>query len=96
VILRGPSERKTARPFYRIAWDLFNYEEAYNSISWLLVLKDEYSGKLFFFDLKNKTQADIYPTIRDFESWIKRQYGLSICKLKHDGEKGVIAIQRKS
>jgi hypothetical protein len=62
----------------------------------MLIIKDEYSGKLFPFDLKSKALAEVYPAIRDFEHWVKRQYGLSICKLKHDGDKSVIAIKGKS
>jgi hypothetical protein len=96
VISRRQSEHRSARPFYRVSWDLFDFEEAFNGSSWMLMIKDEYSGKLYPFDLKSKAQSEVYPTIRRFERWVKRQYGLSICKLRHDGDKSVIAINGKS
>ncbi len=62
----------------------------------MLIIKDKYSGKLFPFNLKSKALAKVYLAIRDFKHWVKRQYGLLICKLKHNGNKSVIAIKGKS
>jgi hypothetical protein len=36
---------------------LFDYLDAYDGSSWLLVIKDEYSGKLFVFLLLSKEGA---------------------------------------
>jgi hypothetical protein len=58
----------------------------------LLVLKDEYSRKLFSYVLISKSLDDVFWSIKDFKSRAKRQYRLVICKLKHDQEKGVIGI----
>ena len=37
-----------------MSWDLFDFEEAFNGLSWILIIKDEYSRKLYPFDLKSK------------------------------------------
>ena len=87
------SERRSPRPFWRIVWDLFDYPVVYDNSSWLLVIKDEFSGKLFVFPLPSKEGAQVFETTRNFEHWVKRQYNLSICKMKHDQEKAVIAIR---
>jgi hypothetical protein len=92
VISRRPVERKSPRPFWRVFWDLFDFPRGYNGAQWLLVLKDEYSGKLFGYVLMSKSLNNVFWSIKDFESRAKRQYGLAICKLKHDQEKGVIGI----
>jgi hypothetical protein len=93
VISRRVSERRSPRPFWRIVWDLFDYPVAYDNSSWLLVIKDEFSGKLFVFPLPSKEGEQVFNTTRNFEHWVKRQYNLSICKMKHDQEKAVIAIR---
>jgi hypothetical protein len=93
VISRRASERRSPRPFWRVVWDLFDFPVAYDNSSWLLVIKDEFSGKLFVFPLPSKEGAQVFETTRNFEHWVKRQYNLSICKMKHDQEKAVIAIR---
>ena len=93
VVSRRAPERRSPRPFWRVLWDLFDFPISYNGTQWLLVLKDEYSGKLFAFALTSKALIDVLPQIREFEAWTRRQYGLSICKFKHDNEKAVIGIK---
>jgi hypothetical protein len=92
VISHRSPERKSPRPFFRIHWDLFDYPNAYNGAKWLLVIKDEYSGKLFGYVLWSKTLIDVFNSVTQFERWTKRQYGLSVSYIKHDNEKAVIAI----
>ena len=55
-------------------------------------MKDEYSKKLFVWTLKDKSLTEVLPTLVQFEAWVKRQYGLSICKIKHDSERAVLGI----
>lgn len=92
VISRRTSENRSPRPFWRIQWDLFDFPPAYNGAKWLLIIKDEYSGKLFASALMGKRHEHIFPVLFAFEQWIKRKFNLSICIFKHNQEKGVIAI----
>ena len=55
-------------------------------------MKDEYSKKLFVWTLKDKSLTEVLPTLVQFEAWVKRQYGLSICKIKHDSERAILSI----
>ena len=57
------------------------------------MLKDDYSGKLWSFPMPTKAHTQIFKIVRSFERHIQRRYNLHLCILKHDGEKGVIAIQ---
>jgi hypothetical protein len=57
-----------------------------------LVIKDEYSGKLYSFCLVNKSGAEITRVLINFESFTKRQYRLLICVFKYDNDTLVIAI----
>ena len=91
IISRRASERISPRPFWRVTWDLFDFKEGYDGSSWLLVIKDEFSGKLFGHALKSKALLGIHHIIRELDNWVKRQYGLSICVLKHDNDTAVIA-----
>jgi hypothetical protein len=92
VVSRRAPQRKAPRPFWRVNWDLFDFPLGYDGSNWLLMIIDEYSGKFFGFPLKTKSLPDVFRSIRYFEQWVNRQYGLSICKLKHDNETAVIAI----
>ncbi len=67
VVSRRVSEKRSPRPFWRIVWDLFDYLVVYDNSSWLLVIKDEFSGKLFVFPLLSKEGALVFETTRNFE-----------------------------
>jgi hypothetical protein len=69
---------------------LFEFERGYNGTKYLFLIKDEYSGKLFGFTLINKEGAIIFRTVKGFERWVRRQYSLSICVIKHDNDTSVI------
>ena len=43
VILRGFSEDKALRFFYRISWDFFDFNMVWNRFKWLLVIVNEFS-----------------------------------------------------
>jgi len=92
IISRRSSENRSPRPFWRIMWDLFDFPLGYDGSLWLLVIKDEYSGKLFGYPLKSKSLEEVHASIQHFDTWTKRQYGLAVCKIKHDNEKAVISI----
>ena len=96
VISRRAPERRSSRPFWYIHWDLFDFPSGYDGSNWLLVIKDEYSGKLSGFLLRSKSLIEILGSIRAFEQWVRRQYGLSICKIKHDNDTSMIAINRET
>jgi hypothetical protein len=87
-----PSENKAPRPFWRIAWDLFDYPRSLTGNRWLLAVKDEFSGKLFQFPLKSKNQEEVFQVIRNFDTWVRRQYGLAVCKIRQDNDTGAIGI----
>jgi hypothetical protein len=90
-INRAPPEGRSPRPFYRIAWDLFDYERGYDGSEWLLVIKDEYSGKLFAHTLMARNLVEVFGVLREFEAWVVRQFGLYICFMKHDGDRAVFS-----
>ena len=92
VASRRPTER-APRPFYKVLWDLFDYPKGYDGSQWLLVMKDDYSGKLWSFPIASKAHTQLFSIIRSFERHVHRRYNLHLNVLKHDGEKGVIAIQ---
>lgn len=92
-ISRRPSENKSARPFWRILWDLFDYSMGYDGSKWLLAIKDEYSGMLWTYTLPEKTVGEVYGSIRDFERWVMRRYRLPIAIIRHDNERSVIAMK---
>ncbi|KAL9561819.1 hypothetical protein ACKAV7_014081 [Fusarium commune] len=90
VISRRPSDERSPRPFWRIHWDLQEYEPGYNGSRYLLVIKDEYSGWLYAIPLANKNGSVVFNALFQFERWVKRQFGLVICKIRSDNEPAVI------
>jgi len=96
VVSRRPSERKAPRPFFRIYWDLFVFPKGMSGARQLLAIKDEFSGKVWAFCLLGKHQIHVFNTIRNFEKWVKRQFGLSICKIRSDNDTSVFPIQGTS
>jgi hypothetical protein len=66
------------------------FKQGYNGYKYLLLIKDEYSGKIYEFILISKDKATIFKTIKGFERWVRRQYSLSIYIIKHDNDTGVI------
>lgn len=91
MISRRRSENHSPRPFWRICWDWVDFPRGYDGTNWLLVIKDEYSGKLFGFPSPDKSGASTLAIITNFESWVRRQFRLSICKIRQDGDTGAIS-----
>ncbi|RYC53684.1 hypothetical protein CHU98_g12525, partial [Xylaria longipes] len=91
VISQKVSERRAVRPFWRANWDLFDYPRGYDGSSWMLAIKDEYSGMIYTFTLIQKTGPQVFGTLRKFERWVKRHYKLPICKFRSDRERAVIS-----
>lgn len=91
VISRRVSEDRSPRPFWRINWDLFDFPRGLDGSSWLLVIKDEFSGVLYARALPSKSKGDVFPALREFQSMVKTKYGLAVCKVRQDNEKAVIS-----
>lgn len=84
VVLRRVSENCALRLFWRISWDFFDFLRGLEGSQWLLVIKDEYSGMLYFILLRYKSKEEVFPTFREFISLVKIQYGLLVCKIRLD------------
>lgn len=87
VISRRASEHVSKRPFWRISWDLFDFPDGLDRKSWVLILKDEFSGKLFVYTLESKRKEQVTEVIQGFESWARNRYGVTICKIRQDTKK---------
>jgi hypothetical protein len=72
VISRRTSERRSPRPFWRVQWDLFDFPVGFDGSSWILLIKDEYSGKLFGYLLPSKEGVHVFNALREYEHWVKR------------------------
>ncbi len=92
IVLQRSTKRRSPRPFQRILQDLFEFLRSLNSLLYLLVIKDEYSRKLFSYYLKSKSLIKVLLIIQYFKVQTRRQYSLLICKIKHDNKKVVITI----
>jgi hypothetical protein len=93
VISRRPVTQSSARPYWRIGWDLFEYTEGYNGSLYLLLIKEEFSGQLKGFQLKDKSLQAVFSALKDFDQWVINQYGLYICKIKSDRDTSVISTR---
>jgi hypothetical protein len=58
-----------------------------------LLIKDEYSGKPWGFNLHEKSYGEVFAVLRQFDTWVKRQYSLSICKIRQDNDTSVIGLR---
>ena len=95
-ILRYTLENRSTRPFQRILQDIFNFPISFNGINQLLVIKDEYSRKLFPFPLVQKSYTKVFNTICRFEHQVRQQYRLSICKIHYNNNRVIIPLNSKS
>jgi hypothetical protein len=85
VISRRPKER-SPRPFYRISWDLFDMPTGRLYEQWAMILKDDYSGKLYNENLQSKTLDEIMRVWQRFERRIRTKYQLPIVEIYQDGD----------
>jgi hypothetical protein len=85
VISRRPKER-SPRPFWRISWDLFDMSQGLSGEQWILLIKDEYSGKIFLYLLQNKGIDELMRAFYEFESMVYNKYKLRIVKIGSDND----------
>ena len=85
VISRRPRER-SPRPFYRISWDLFDMPTGRLNEEWSMILKEDYSGKLFNHNLHAKSLEEIMAVLDKFENWVWRKYNLRIVEIHQDND----------
>ncbi|KAF1923410.1 uncharacterized protein M421DRAFT_24684, partial [Didymella exigua CBS 183.55] len=85
VISRRPRER-SPKPFYQISWDLFDMPSGRLHEEWALIIKEEYSGKLFNHNLYTKSLDEIMRVIEGFEARVWRKYQLHIVEIQQDND----------
>jgi hypothetical protein len=95
VISRRPRER-APRPYYRVAWDLFDMPPGRSGEQWILVLKCSYSGKIHCFNLQGKTLSEIMRVIPRFAQYIETKYNLRIVVLHSDNDSATLPWRGES
>ena len=55
------------------------------------MIKDEYSGKLFAFPLRDKTQDTVFLALQRFEAWVRRKWRLNVTTIRSDNDTSVIS-----
>ena len=88
-ISRRPSGRLAPRPLWRIRFDLFELERAYNQMRYALVIQDEFTGYIWVYILAGKTQEEFLQALKAFTRMAKAQYGLHVCRIRRDNERSL-------
>jgi len=88
-ISRRQPARMAPRPLWRIHFDLFHLENAYNQMRYALVIKDEFSGYIWVYVQPGKTQDEFLQALKAFSRMIRAQYDLHICRIRRDNEKSL-------
>ena len=88
-ISRRQPARIAPRPLWRIHFDLFYLENAYNQMKYALVIKDEFSGYIWVYVQPGKTQDEFLQALKAFSRMIRAQYDLHICRIRRDNEKSL-------
>jgi hypothetical protein len=89
VISRRPRTR-SPRPYWRIAWDLFDMPGGRLGEQWLLIIKDDYSGRLHLYVTQQKSILEIMRVFRHFSSWLLTQYHLRIANISQDNDQSTL------
>jgi hypothetical protein len=89
VISRRPRER-SPRPYWRIAWDLFDMPKDRGGERWLLVIKDDYSGKIHLYVIIAKSIFEIMRVMRHFVALVWTKYKLRIAKVTQDNDQATL------
>jgi hypothetical protein len=89
VVSRRPKE-PSPRPFYRISWDLFDMPTGHGNNEWALIIKDDFSGKIWVYPLLNKGLDGILDVFKKFSNWVKNKYRLSIVVIHQDGDTATV------
>jgi hypothetical protein len=72
-ISRRQPARIAPRPLWRIHFDLFHLENAYNQMRYALVIKDEFSGYIWVYVQPGKTQDEFLQALKAFSRMIRAQ-----------------------
>jgi hypothetical protein len=88
-VSRRAANRVASRPLWRIHFDLFQLVPSSVGLERALVIRDEYSGRIWIYPLPNKTQEEVTSTLEDFANMAKRQWNLEICVIRRDNEQSL-------
>ena len=88
-ISRRQSSRIAPRPFWRVRFDIFELERAYNQLKYALVIQDEFTGHIWAYPVAGKTQDEFVQTLKDFSRMLKAQYDLHICRIRRDNDRSL-------
>jgi Reverse transcriptase (RNA-dependent DNA polymerase) len=88
-ISRRAANKIASRPLWRIHFDLFQLTRSSVGFERALVIRDEYSGRIWTYSLPDKTQEEVTSTLEDFANMAKRQWSLEICVIRRDNEKAL-------
>jgi hypothetical protein len=94
VVSRRTGHKPANRPFFRIHWDIFHYELGFDGSEYFVLLKDEYSGKVWLKAVRQKTKGEVFSALRNFEAHVSRYYGTAICIFRSDNESAVITPEQ--
>nr|XP_036578962.1 reverse transcriptase domain protein [Colletotrichum truncatum]KAF6786345.1 reverse transcriptase domain protein [Colletotrichum truncatum] len=61
LAVQDPARLSLRKPPDRVSWDLFDYPTSFDKNRWLLVIKDEYTGRLFAFPRHNGIEIEETP-----------------------------------
>ncbi|KAI1523025.1 rve domain containing protein, partial [Pyrenophora tritici-repentis] len=95
VISRRPRER-SPRPFYRVSWDLFDFPKGRSNEQFALIIKEDFSGKIFNHNVQGKTLSEIMRVITAFEAWVQRKYDLRIVEIHQDNDTATLPWRGRS
>nr|XP_036580922.1 reverse transcriptase domain protein [Colletotrichum truncatum]KAF6789095.1 reverse transcriptase domain protein [Colletotrichum truncatum] len=62
LAVQDPARLSLRKPPDRVSWDLFDYPTSFDKNRWLLVIKDEYTGRLFAFPRAQHNGIEIEET----------------------------------
>jgi len=86
IVSRRSPQTRAPRPFWRIYIDIFSMNTSYNGKEAALIIRDEFTGMIFIYLLKDQTQETILNALQNFEAMIQRQYQLGICRIHRDND----------
>jgi hypothetical protein len=66
------------------------FEASYDGMKYLLVVKEEWSGKLWSVPIKTRDQIEVGDNLMRFEAFVSWHYGVQICIFRSDNEAAVI------
>jgi Reverse transcriptase (RNA-dependent DNA polymerase)/Pol polyprotein, beta-barrel domain len=90
VISRQPPTRGSARPCWRLYYDLFFFESGMDGTKIMLLFKCDWSGHYWAVRLPDRTGPTLLQAVKHVVTLIERQYKLQVCILKGDNEPGIV------